>query len=213
MTWKSRLTRPTSTASGLALVLALALVAASCSSAGPDEEADRQPAASASDDRAVNDGAVNDRAVNDGAEVRGDGTPDDGTADEGRPNPFPEPITSTDVVTSTDADISEAPAQPPVIDDDTDPDTETAAETDAPQAAVGVSESALCATLQIGRDAVVDRADELADDQRDLLIERRSGLADQELAAILADLDADTPLDAAVAEAGLRRCQALGYEI
>lgn len=204
MTRENALTRPMWIA-GLALVLALALSAAACSSADGDDraEADHRPGTTASDDAAV-----------DGTELAPcEEIAADETVGDNRPTPFPEPITSGDAQAATDVDVSETPAEPPVIDDDTDPDTETATETDAPQAAVGVTESALCATLQIGRDAVADGAHQLAASQRDLLIERRSGLADEELAAILADLDADTPLDPAIAEAGLRRCQTLGYEI
>ncbi len=179
-----------------ALVLGLAL--AGCSSTGTEEVADRPIPTSLPADQT-------------GTET---GTDEPITGSEAGPRG--EPLPGVDVIAADDEGISEAPADEPVVDASSASDTGADVEHDlsiVPQASVGVGESALCATLQIGRDAVVDGDDDLADEQRDLLIERSANLDDAELITIIDDLDPDESLDRSIADAGLERCQSMGFEL
>lgn len=145
----------------------------------------------------------------------GDGSvaPGDGDQDDPERRSSGEPSSEVEVVLAEDEGISEQAAEEPVIEDSVQVEIDFEDSAEAEQVRVGVGESALCATLQIGRDAAVDGDDDLADTQRDLLIERTPRVEDGELAAILSEFDADEPLDVSLAEEGLLRCQALGFEI
>ena len=83
---------------------------------------------------------------------------------------------------------------------------------EAPQVAVPGGESALCATVQIGRDAISDGATELAESQQSLLIERVGLVADAELSGLLDGIDDSELVEVAVLTAALDRCQDLGFE-
>jgi len=179
-----------------AAALAIGLALAGCSSTGDEDVADRPIPTARPDDQ---------------TETETEAEPGNGSETDLSGEPSPEVDVTTD-----DEGISEAPADEPQIEATSVRETRADVEHDlrvVPQASVGVGESAWCATLQIGRDAVVDGDDALADEQRDLLIERSANLDDAELIDLIASLDPDESLDRSVAEAGLERCQSMGFEL
>lgn len=107
-----------------------------------------------------------------------------------------------------DDEISESPADAPAVEPvEADPEDTP----DIPQVALGAGESAVCASVQIGRDAAQDGAEDRAADQRDLVLERAELVDDAKLADTLAAIDRTAPVEVAVLEAALDRCQDLGY--
>lgn len=121
-------------------------------------------------------------------------------------SPYEEPDLAA---AGAEEEFSEIPAAEPVDEPAAaDPD-DTA---DATQVALGAGESAVCATVQIGRDAVSDGATERIAAQQELLVSRADLVEDGELVSLLETVDATAPLDAAVLDEALSRCEDLGYQ-
>jgi hypothetical protein len=80
------------------------------------------------------------------------------------------------------------------------------------QVGVGPGESAVCATVQIGRDALNDGADELVATQQDLLITRVDLVDDDELGELLGAIEETAPIEIAAFDAAMNRCEELGFQ-
>lgn len=135
------------------------------------------------------------------------------------PNPPARPIgddfdgaTDDELVFADEEGISEEVAEAPVIAEDDPVEADLELTPEVPQADLEVSEAAICATVQIGHDATVDGDETVATAQRDLLVERAGGVADDKLSAILEAVSSAAALDGAVMEDALARCVELGFE-
>lgn len=113
------------------------------------------------------------------------------------------------VATGLEEEISETAAEVPEDEPIAAGPEDTA---DVPQVAVGSGESALCATVQIGRDALSDGVDELLVIQQELLSGQADLIEDGELRTLLETIGSSAPADAALFGAALRRCEALGFQ-
>lgn len=123
-------------------------------------------------------------------------------------SPYDEPDLELAVATEAEGipeDQAVEPEDEPVPADPEDSD-------DVAQVALGTGESAICATVQIGRDAVTDGVEELANTQRQLLLDRVDLADDQELADLIGSIESNQPTEVAVLDAALDRCQDLGFE-
>lgn len=108
-----------------------------------------------------------------------------------------------------DGEIPEDQAEEPVDEpDQTDPDDTE----DVAQVGLGRGESALCATVQIGLDAINDGASERAAAQQRLLLDRSELAEDGALAAIIDTIDDEEPVEVDVLDEALDRCEDLGFE-
>lgn len=171
-----------------------ALVAAACGGSDADD--------------ALEDTSSTSALSNDGQDdVIGQGTGGETTAAGAADSPYDEPDVASEL---TEEGISEAAATEPLDQPaEADPGDDVV---EAPQVAVPGGESALCATVQIGRDAISDGATELAESQQALLIERVGLAADAELFGLLDGIDNSELVEVAVLTAALDRCQDLGFE-
>lgn len=128
-------------------------------------------------------------------------TTQDGSADE--------PEEPTLAMVEEEA-ISEAPAPEPPAEEP--PELSDDGSIDVPQADLGAGESVLCATVQIGIDAVTDGATNKAEAQRTRILDGVDSVADQPLADLLSTVANSTTLDAALLTDALDRCEELGYQ-
>jgi len=135
------------------------------------------------------------------------------------PDSRPVPVDSGDANSETrelvfaDEDgLGEDTVDGPALGDDDVVEVDLELTPEVPQADVAVSEAALCATVQIGRDAVVDGNTTVEAEQRALLVERGNRVSDQALSNILAEVSGDEPLSGDVMENALARCEELGFE-
>ncbi len=170
-----------------------------CTGGGSDQSGDGQPPAEQTGSTAASN--QEETALGDEPDF-----PVNPVGDDGQSNP------DGRLVFADDEGLSEDLAEAPVVTDDEDVEVDLEQTPDVPQADVSVSEAALCATVQIGRDAVADGEETLANQQRDLLVQRSSGVSDEKLSEILAQLSSDTALDRGVMESALGRCSELGFE-
>jgi hypothetical protein len=113
-----------------------------------------------------------------------------------------------DLAMVEDREISEAPASEPEVEDN--PEIDEDGDIDVPQAELGPGESVLCASVQIGLDALRDGAEDLAGQQRDRLVEGRGSIADRQLADLIEALEDGA--NEALFSTALDRCEGLGYE-
>jgi len=124
----------------------------------------------------------------------------------------PDAVGNDQLVFADDEGLSEEVAEAPVLDEDDMVEIDLEQTPEVPQADVAVGEAALCATVQIGRDAVVDGDEATANQQRDLLIERGSRVSDEKLSKTLVKVGDSVDLDREVIEEALARCVELGFE-
>lgn len=108
-----------------------------------------------------------------------------------------------------DEEIPENAADEP---DDEPTSADPADTADVTQVALGTGESALCATVQIGRDAASDGGTELLATQQAMLIDRVDLTSDDELSELIGGIDAAAPVELTVLDAALARCEDLGYQ-
>ena len=121
-------------------------------------------------------------------------------------SPYEEPdLLAADAEEEISETAAEAPEDEPVAADPED----TA---DVTQVAVGRGESVVCASVQIGRDALSDGADGLVATQQDLLVAGVDLVEDGELNTVLGAIEETAPIDAAILDAALIRCEELGFQ-
>ncbi|MEM7325972.1 MAG: hypothetical protein AAF531_22995 [Actinomycetota bacterium] len=160
-------------------------------------DADDGPAEPDTDPDGAVDGATDNEATDSGTEA----------AEVPADLPFEEPDLQQE---PDEREISESAADQPVGEPaDADPDDTG----DATQVDLGVGESAVCATVQIGRDAVADDNTDLVLAQRTLLIDRTELVTDDRLRDLLASIDDETPMALDTLDAALSRCENLGYRL
>ncbi len=116
--------------------------------------------------------------------------------------------TEPDLAMVSDGEISESPAEEPTV--EIDPEIDEEGTVEVPQADLGAGESVLCASVQMGLDAVRDNVGEMIEEQKSRLIGGLDSVADGQLASLLSAIE-DSSMDEVSLVGALERCEDLGY--
>lgn len=186
----------------MGLLLSAGLALGACTTGTDADQAD-------GDEPTIGSAPVEDEAMSDSGSDSGDVDGDSSIGSEAivtQSGSIDE--TEPDLAMVVDREMSEGSAEEPTVEDNPEIDEEGTIE--VPQADLGATESVLCASIQMGLDAVRDGASDMVAEHKSRLLDGLDSVADSRLSGLIEDID-DQSMSETLLSGALDRCEDLGY--